>query len=110
MMIDKSLLVHSCVVYTPEGLNADRKPQYDEGQTLSNIRISHTENVIMGSNGLQTADSMNLYFDCSVSFPIGFVPVEKQKVVFNEKEYFIQSVKPSYALSDTVEFYKAVLK
>lgn len=109
-MIDKSLMVHSCVVYTPEGLNADRKPTYDEGITLSNVRITHADSIVMGSVGIQTADTMTLWFDCSVSYPIGFVPVAKQKVIFNEKEYFIQSVKPSYALSDTVEFYKAVLK
>lgn len=109
-MIDKSLMVHSCTVYTPEGSTADRKPIYDEGLTLTHVRISHTNGFVVGSNGLQTSDTMTLWFDCSVSYPSNFIPVEKQKVVFNNKEYFIESVKPSYALSDSVEFYKAVLK
>lgn len=110
MMIDSALLVHSCVIYTPEGMNADRQPVYDEGVTLTNVRITHTDSVVMGSVGLQTSDTMNLWFDCHSSYPLGFVPVKNQKLVFNDKEYTIDSVKPSYAMSDTPEFYKAVLK
>lgn len=108
-MIAPALLIHSAKAYTIEGMNADRKPIYDEGIDISHVRISLKKGFANGSNGLEVADNMTLFFDCTSSYPIGWKPVEKMKIEFKNETYTVKSVKASYGLSDTPEFYTAEL-
>ena len=108
-MIDEDLLIHSATAEKLSGYDADRNPKVSDTYTLSKIRIVTTEAERNSTNGMEKSDSMTLYFDCSISSPSGFIPEEGMKVIWNEKVYTIRSVKPSYALSNSPEFYRCEL-
>lgn len=99
-MISKFLLVHSAFAYKKERMSADRKPIYGTPIELSNVWIDFNTVQIDSSTGKAPSDNGTFYFDLINSKPEGFVPELGMKLVFNDKEMTVNSVKPCYGLND----------
>ena len=104
-MIDEDLLIHNVTAKKINGYDEDNEAVYTETE-LSKVRISVEEKWVAGSNGMAKGDVMTLYFDPSVSTPSDFVPVEGMQITWNEKGYTVRSVKPSYSVNSTPDFYR----
>lgn len=99
MNISKGFLIHSAEIFEIEKLDSDRKPIYKDSVLLSNIWIDSTDSQSEGSNGKQPSGNATLFFDCLNSEPKDFLFKKNMKVIFEEKEYFVQSIKSCYGLN-----------
>lgn len=108
-MISRDLLVHTATVYTAQGIDADRKTQWDTGVELSQVRITSSRARTLTDKGFIRQDKAVLFFDCESSRPIGFVPKEGQRLDWNGERYTVREVTRAYAADSRIEFYKAAL-
>lgn len=95
--ISKRMLVSSATLYTSQTMDEDRNITWGEPVSLSNIWITSTKGQTQGAQGEQTADTMTLYYDCINSIPTAQAFELGQKVTYNGRDYYINSITPCEA-------------
>ena len=115
--IAKKLLVHTCTLKKPAGLDRDRNPTFLE-TVLKRVRIGATFQNIRGSVGETKADSMTLIIDAVNSAyettggePTAQVlPTENDAIEWESKSFTVRSVTPCYAQSDAPHHWEVTLE
>ena len=95
--ISKRMLKCSALYYSTAELNEDGFVIYEEPITLSSIYVTTTRGASETSRGKESNDVMMLYYDCYNSSPSNIVWKLGDKIVFDNYEYFINSITPCYA-------------
>lgn len=103
-MISKKLLCHSIIAKKKTGIDADRNETFELFE-IDNVRISTTRARNKDSYGFTSSDNLVLISDNNSTRPIDFVPIVGMKILFEEREYTINSVKPCYGLSNKIHHY-----
>lgn len=96
-MISNNMLTCSATLYKRFGVDEDRNPTYSEPVELTKIYVVSTQAVSYGQKGAEPNDVMTLYYDCFNSLPRGLTFIKGDKIVFNDTEYFINSISPFYS-------------
>lgn len=115
--IAKKLLVHTCTLKKPAGLDRDRNPTFSE-TVLKRVRIGATFQTIRGTVGETKADTMTLVIDAVNSAyettsgePTAQVlPAENDVIVWDGKSFTVRSVTPCFAQSDTPHHWEVTLE
>lgn len=95
--ISKRMLSCSATMYTEQETDEDRNVVWSEPIELTNIYLSVSEGTSNTSDGKETSDNMTLIYDCWNSLPRGLIFKQGAKVVFEDREYFINRISPCYA-------------
>lgn len=106
--ISSRMLCCSVSLFTEKTLDEDRNEVWEEPIVLERVYVTQTNAQNKGSNGFESNDSMTLYYDCNVSSPLNITFKKGQKVVFNDLEYYVNSITPCY--SDGLHHYEIGLK
>jgi hypothetical protein len=91
--------------YDPESSYQD---SYKDPVTINNVRVEPSSKVVTNSNGESVTSKAIVFVDSTFSNPIPNF-VEKSKIIFNGKEYYLQVVDTLYALSDTPHHWELIL-
>lgn len=91
--------------YDPESSFQD---SYKAHITINNVRVEPSSKVVTNSNGESVTSKATLFVDATFSNPIPKF-VEKSKIVFNGREFYIQVVDELYALSNTPHHWELIL-
>lgn len=102
--ISKRMLSCSATMYTEQEMDEDRNVVWSDPIELSQIFVTVSEGTTNTSDGKETADNMTLFYDCWNSLPKGLTFKPGAKIVFEEREYFINRVTPCY--SDGLHHYE----
>jgi hypothetical protein len=116
-LIAKKLLVHTCTLKKPTGLDRDRNPTFSE-TVLKRVRIGATFQTIRGSVGETKADSMTLVIDAVNSAyettggePTAQVlPAENDVITWESNSFTVRSVTPCYAQGGTPHHWEVTLE
>lgn len=115
--IAKKLLVHTCTLKKPAGLDRDRNPTFSE-TVLKRVRIGATFQTIRGTVGETKADTMTLVIDAvnttyettSGTETAQVLPAENDVIVWDGKSFTVRSVTPCFAQSDTPHHWEVTLE
>ena len=115
--IAKKLLVHTCTLKRPAGIDRDRNPIYTD-TVLKQVRIGATMQTIRGGIGDVKADTMTLiidavhtrYYTTDGTEKEAIIPTEKDVINWQGKTYTVKSVMPCYAQSDSPHHWEVTLE
>ena len=101
--IAKKLLVHTCTLKKPAGLDRDRNPTFSE-TVLKRVRIGATFQQLRGNIGEIKADTLTLIIDAentqyetAAGEPTAaIIPIETDAITWEGKDYTVRSVTPCY--------------
>ncbi|WP_374964617.1 putative minor capsid protein [Lysinibacillus sp. RS5] len=101
------LLIHTVEYheYDPEGQFQD---SYKDSVTINNVRVEPSSKVVTNSNGESVTSKATLFVDSTFSNPIPNF-LEKSKIVFNGKEYYVHVVDTLYAMNNTPHHWELIL-
>lgn len=103
------LLPHTCTHITEANKNAWGAADRQE-QILSHVRIEPTDGKAFSSSGDYESLSAVLFYDCCNSSPSDIAISGGDRIMFNDKEYTVLSVKKCYGQSETLHHMEAGLK
>lgn len=94
--ISKKLLIHTVTLY--KKINTDKwgSEKLDTGQTLSNIRIEPSKQIIRDKNNAEVQLAATLFYDCRNSRPSDVSFEVDQIIDFNGQKHQIKTVEPLY--------------
>lgn len=95
--ISLRMLTCSATLYTEQSKDADRNIVWSEPVELSKIYLTVTDGTTNTSDGKEPSDNMTMFYDCQNSLPHGLTFKNGSKVVFNDRDYFINGITPCYA-------------
>jgi len=101
------MLTCSATLCTAGEIDEDRNPVYTEVE-LTKVYITATLGTRNGTAGAESNDTMQLFYDCYNSLPKGLTFHKGDKVIFNEMEFFINTITPNY--SNGLQFYEIGLR
>ena len=115
--IAKKLLVHTCTLKKPAGLDRDRNPTFSE-TVLKRVRIGATFQTIRGNVGETKADTMTLVIDAKNTRyetaageqTAAVIPAENDAIEWQEQNFTVQSVTPCYAQGSTPHHWEVTLE
>ena len=108
--ISKSLLIHSCVFSRPQGYDPDGEPTGWQETELQHVRIAPDKSTVLTATGYTQVDTLTVFIDCVNSEPADFVPLERDRVLWNGELYTAKTVKACYTRgTDAVHHYEVGL-
>lgn len=115
--IPERLLVHSCTLKKPCGLDRDRNAAYTE-TVLQRVRIGATFQTARGSIGETKSDAMTLFIDAQNTRyetadgeeSAAVLPEENDKVEWQGRSFTVRSVTPCYAQSEAPHHWEVTLE
>lgn len=107
--IGSKLLCHTVIAKKRTGMDADRNPTYEEIE-VSGVRVVPVRGMSEGSAGMTPNDSMELISDLHTTIPVNFIPELGMQIVFDNRSYTVQSVKPCFADGLEIHHFESVLK
>lgn len=94
--ISKKLLIHTVTLYKKISTDKWGSEKLDTGQTLSNIRIEPSKQIIRDKNNAEVQLAATLFYDCRNSRPSDVSFEVDQIVDFNGQKHQIKTVEPLY--------------
>ena len=88
--ISKKLLIHTVTLYKKISTDKWGSEKLDTGQTLSNIRIEPSKQIIRDKNNAEVQLAATLFYDCRNSRP------SDVSIDFNGQKHQIKTVEPLY--------------
>lgn len=90
------MLCNTAEAFKVVGLNADRKPVFNDGVTLSNIYIIFNDGEANGSNGKTANSNATLYYDVNISQPKAYMFSKGDKITVDGLAYTVERISPYY--------------
>ena len=94
--ISKKLLIHTVTLYKKISIDKWGSEKLDTGQTLSNIRIEPSKQIIRDKNNAEVQLAATLFYDCRNSRPSDVSFEVDQIIDFNGQKHQIKTVEPLY--------------
>ena len=94
--IPKKLLIHTVTLYKRIKMDKWGKAEMDVGQTLFNIRIEPSSQIVRDKNNAEVQLAATLFYDCRNSQPSDILFEVDQIIDFNGQKYQIKTVEPLY--------------
>lgn len=91
------MLTCSAMYYAEEEMDEDRNVVWSDPVELSKIFLTVSDGTSNSSDGKTTSDNMTMFYDVYNSIPKGLTFKLGAKVVFDNREYFINRITPCYA-------------
>lgn len=90
------MIFQSVIVYTPNELDEDRNPVFDDGVTLDNVYFVYNDGQRNGSSGKEANATASLYYDAINSKPNEFTFIKGQKIDVEGFSYYVNDIKPFF--------------
>lgn len=94
--IPSSFLIHSAQLLTPTGEDVWQSQTYGSPISLSHIRVEPVKQWITDKENRQVSLSASLFYDCRNSLPRNVEFRAGAKVIFDGREYTIETVERLY--------------
>lgn len=101
------LLIHT-VEYHEYDPNSQFQDSYKTPVSIEFVRVEPSNKLITNSNGESITSKATLFVDATFSNPIPSF-VEKSKILFEGKEYYVHAVDTLYAISKTPHHWELTL-
>jgi len=101
------LLIHT-VEYHEYDSNSPFQDSYKAPVSIEFVRVEPSNKLITNSNGESITSKATLFVDATFSNPIPNF-VEKSKIVFEGKEYYVHVVDTLYAMINTPHHWELIL-